>query len=71
MNKLISETDKSYHNRMFKEALRTGFYEFQVKDNFLHVEDISKLFYYCVNGVPTAPGNVEMIENDNGWNLTI
>ncbi len=31
MNQLISETDNSYKNRMFKEALRTGFYEFQVK----------------------------------------
>ncbi len=31
MNKLIDETDHNYKNRMFKEALRTGFYEFQVR----------------------------------------
>ncbi len=30
MNKLIQETDKNYSKMVFKEALRTGFYEFQV-----------------------------------------
>ena len=31
MNKAIVETEKNYDRMMFKEALRSGFYEFQVR----------------------------------------
>jgi len=31
MNKGVEETKKHYQRMMFKEALRTGFFEFQVK----------------------------------------
>lgn len=29
MNELINETDKNYKSMLFKEALKSGFYEFQ------------------------------------------
>ena len=34
INKAISEVKTSYENMMFKDALRTGFFEFQVLKNF-------------------------------------
>ena len=35
MNKAIIETDKNYTNMMYKEALRTGFFEFQsIRDKY-------------------------------------
>lgn len=35
MNKAILETDKHYANMMYKEALRTGFFEFQsIRDKY-------------------------------------
>lgn len=30
MNKAIQETEKNYENMMYKEALRTGFFELQL-----------------------------------------
>ena len=35
MNYGIEETDKHYGNMMFKEALRTGFFEFQVLNKLI------------------------------------
>ena len=75
MNKLMSETDANYNNMLFREALRTGFFEMQhsrdkyreltANENGMHAKLVRQFIeWQCLALAPICPHITEYIWTD-------